>query len=110
MRDEVIREVALPADFSICYIQAALIVGLQSLGNSRNFHEIAGTLNTAEQMKSAEYYLTTFLRVVNDLKEQVFIDSQSNPQRSSTTPFPTEGAEGTTGSGDGGGEDINPLL
>lgn len=116
MKDEVIRELALPADFSICYVQAALIVGLQSIGSSRNFHEIAGTMNTAGQLRSAEDCISALLKVVSEVKDQVITDSQSNPQRSNTIPgsfpfpgIPTEGAEGTVEFGTGD-DDVNPLI
>lgn len=114
MKNEVIIDIALPVDFSICYVQAALIIGLQTMGNSRNFHEIAGTLTTAGQIRNAEEYLTALLKRVSEVKDQVIIDSQSNPQRSSTTPPEgspgiTFGDEGNSISGDGSG-DINPLL
>lgn len=92
--NEIILEVSLPNSLGLCYIEAALKVGIQELSNSRQFMSVAGNTYVCGNMSEGEESLLAFLECVTEAKQQFFQNvNQSSPQGSGSNPisnFPAE--------------------
>lgn len=101
-------EFTVPTDMGICYLEAALKIGMQSLLTSKGFMQVAENNLAVSHMKDAEESLDVLLKVIEQAKIQIL--TQSNPQRSNTIPD-CESDTGASGMGDTDidDEDVSPL-
>lgn len=73
-------EFTVPGNYGICYVSAALKVGMAELSRSRDFIELAENNTAARFMGEAEECLAVLFEVINQASAQVF--NQSSPQAS----------------------------
>ena len=78
-----IIEFSAPANFGICYLEAAMKVGMEELQGSKRFIDIAGNLDAGAYMEEAEESMKVLLGCVAQAKQQVYMALQS---RSSQQP------------------------
>lgn len=79
-------EFTAPANFGICYLEAALKIGMASLTNSRSFIELAGNRDATQYMREAEESMEVLIQCIAEGKAQVFqFLAQSSSQSSDTS-------------------------
>lgn len=82
-----IIEFSAPANFGICYLEAAMKVGMEELQRSKRFIDIAGNLDAGAYMEEAEESMKVLLGCVAQAKQQVYMALQSR-----SSQWPGEGA------------------
>lgn len=89
-------EFVVPANFGICYLEAALRLGLNELQNSKRFIDLAGNVDASGYMGEAQESMAALLSGVMQVKQNLAQILQSRSQDDGD-----DGGDGGSGAGNG---------
>jgi len=80
--DGLIIEVSVPANTAIFYMEAALKIGFEELQRNGRFMRVVGAYEICSNIDEAEESYKALLACIMQVKQQVIMMVQSNPQSS----------------------------